>query len=55
MPITSVVRQKFSNGNKCECNCHGREGTIEYCGYLPIPIEIHFLKAEQEDNNILYL
>ena len=33
------MKQKLSFGSKCECNCHGREGTIEYCGYLPIHIE----------------
>ncbi len=27
------MKQKLSFGSKCECNCHGREGTIEYCGY----------------------
>jgi len=27
------VNQKFSNGNKCECNCHGRESTLGFCGY----------------------
>ena len=28
-----MVKQKFSSGSKCECNCHGRAGTIEFCGY----------------------
>ena len=28
-----MVKQKFSSGSKCECNCHSRAGTIEFCGY----------------------
>ncbi|HEX5518831.1 MAG TPA: hypothetical protein VFX18_00165 [Candidatus Nitrosocosmicus sp.] len=27
------MKQRFSIGSKCECNCHGRTGTIEFCGY----------------------
>ncbi|MGN6708165.1 MAG: hypothetical protein ACTHKF_02320 [Candidatus Nitrosocosmicus sp.] len=27
------MKQKFSSGIKCECNCHGRAGTLEFCGY----------------------
>ena len=27
------MKQKFSSGSRCECNCHNREGTVEFCGY----------------------
>jgi hypothetical protein len=27
------MKQKFSSGNRCECNCHGRSTTVEFCGY----------------------
>ncbi|MGN6347907.1 MAG: hypothetical protein ACTHME_09420 [Candidatus Nitrosocosmicus sp.] len=27
------MKQRFSIGSKCECNCHGRAGTLGFCGY----------------------
>ena len=27
------MKQKFSSGSRCECNCHSRAGTQEFCGY----------------------
>jgi len=27
------MEQKFPIESKCECNCHGRAGAVEFCGY----------------------
>lgn len=31
--IHTTMKQKYSNGDRCECNCHGRTSTVEFCGY----------------------
>ena len=47
-PSNSEIKN-FQNGNKCECNCHGREEHRILWILLPILIEMYFLETEQQD------